>query len=182
MNFKDCLIALGSLPGEVGVECSGLVTAIGAQVHDLSIGDHVSAIGARFANKIRLDQRTVGKIPQEWPSKVAASCFVVYMTAWYSLVYVARLAKDDTILIHAAAGGLGQAAVPIAHLIGAKVYATTSTTEKRALLTKELAVSEDCIFDCRSTSFNDDVMRATRNRGVDVVLNSLTEWRTLDDD
>ena len=93
--------------------------------------------------------------------------------AYYGLIELARLCEGETVLIHAAAGGVGQAAIMIAQMVGAKIFATVGSDEKKAHITKTYQIPEDQIFFSRDTSFKEHVMRATDHQGVDVVLNSL---------
>ncbi|EKG09670.1 Beta-ketoacyl synthase, partial [Macrophomina phaseolina MS6] len=97
----------------------------------------------------------------------------MFSTAHYCLAEVARLSAGETCLIHAAAGGLGQAAIQIAQNIGAEVFATVSSPEQRQLLMDEYGILAEHIFSSRDLSFAVGVMRMTNGRGVDVVLNSL---------
>jgi len=83
------------------------------------------------------------------------------------------LKGGETVLIHSGAGGVGIAAIQIAHLKGAEVFATVSTLEKKDYLVKNLGVKRENIFNSRDSSFLPAIMVATNNRGVDVVLNSL---------
>jgi hypothetical protein len=84
------------------------------------------------------------------------------------------LSEGESVLVHAAAGGVGQAAIQLANLVGAEVFATVSTPEKRDLLINEYGVKKDHIFSSRDLSFVKGIMRMTNNRGIDVVLNSLS--------
>lgn len=106
--------------------------------------------------------------------EVAASIPVVFTTAYYSLVDVGKLSPGENVLIHAAAGGVGQAAIMVAQEIGADVFATVSSLEKKQLLMDTYQVPEDHIFFSRDTSFARGIHKATGGQGVDVVLNSLT--------
>ncbi len=102
-----------------------------------------------------------------------ASVPIVYCTAQYCLSNIARLEPGETILIHAAAGGVGQAAIMLAQATKATVLATVGSIEKKALLMETYGIPEGCIFYSRDTSFTQGVMDATAGKGVDVALNSL---------
>lgn len=106
--------------------------------------------------------------------ELAASAPLVFATAYYSLVEVGRLAPGETVLIHAAAGGVGQAAIMVAEDIGAKVFATVSSEEKKRFLMDTYHLPEEQIFFSRDTSFASGIHEATDGEGVDVALNSLT--------
>lgn len=99
---------------------------------------------------------------------------LVFSTAHYALVDNARLQPGETVLIHSAAGGLGQAAIQIAKAIGATIYATIGDEEKRAFLIEKYGIADENIFYSRNDQFVQQVRNATTQRGVNVVLNSLT--------
>ena len=187
LNFKDILIGLGQVPYEdPGLECAGLVVRTGKNVSDVFPGDRVCAcVFGSFANYVRCPALNVGKLADHVSYAEGASIPAVYATAFYGLRTLAQLQQGESVLIHAAAGGVGQAAITIAQLIGAHIFATVSTEEKRAHLVNNLGIAEENVFYSRDTSFKDNVMRATRQQGVDVVLNSLggdllhASWETL---
>lgn len=167
---------MGQLVNEhIGAECSGIITAAGrsALAHELAVGDRVCAMAeGSFANRIRCKATSVAKIGDDMPFEVAATMPVVWSTAYYSLVDVGRLRKGDTVLIHAAAGGVGQAAIILSQLIGAEVFVTVGNLEKKAFV-GTYNIPDDHIFFSRDISFSKGIMVATKGRGVDVVLNSL---------
>lgn len=176
LNFKDIMIVMGEVPGtQIGVECSGIVTAVGAGVPDLSVGDRVCAISEGcFSNYIHCPATNAWKLPSGIPLKIAATIPVTFCTAYYSMVDLARVEPGDNVLIHSAAGGVGQAAILLAQSIGAKVFATVSTQEKKEFLKKTYGLEEDQIFYSRDTGFGQAIRHATQGYGVDVVLNSLS--------
>ena len=104
------------------------------------------------------------------PDREAATFGVAYLTAWHSLCEVGRLAPGERVLIHSATGGVGLAAISIAKMIGARIYATAGSEAKRALL-RDLGV--EYVGDSRTVDFADEILDATDGDGVDVVLNSL---------
>lgn len=103
----------------------------------------------------------------------AARVLVVYCTAYYSLMDPGRLSKGESILIHAAAGGVGQAAVQLALMIGAEIFVTVGSVEEKESIMKEYGLPADHTFYSRNASFAAAIRRATNNRGIDVVLNCL---------
>jgi NADPH:quinone reductase-like Zn-dependent oxidoreductase len=113
-------------------------------------------------------------MPDNMPWEVAASIPAVFCTAYYSLVDLGRLAQGESILIHAAAGGVGQAAIIIAQRIGAKIFVTVGSEEKKKFLMDTYQLKEDQIFFSRDISFAQGIHRATGGQGVDVALNSLS--------
>lgn len=175
MNFKDIMVALGQIDANfMGAECSGIVVEIGKSVTDFVLGDRVCAVPTgSYATYGRCKSSGVVKIPDDMSFAVAASMPSVYCTAYYSLRDIARLSVDETVLIHGAAGGVGQAAINIAQMIGANIFATVGSAEKKRFLMTTYGIPEERIFYSRNTSFADFLREATGNRGVDVVLNSL---------
>jgi NADPH:quinone reductase-like Zn-dependent oxidoreductase len=105
---------------------------------------------------------------------------LIFLTAYYALVTVGRLQPDETVLIHAAAGGVGQAAIAIAQYIGAEIYATVGSPEKRQLLIEQYGIPDDHIFSSRDTSFAKGVMRATNGLGVGQYSHYNICWGKID--
>ena len=175
VNFRDCLTALGQLDSNfLGGECSGVVSRVSADC-DLRPGDRVvGLLTDTYRTFARGSALCVSKIPDEMTFAEASALPVVFFTAWYGLCDVARLQRGESVLIHAAAGGTGQAAIQVAKHIGAEIYITVGSEEKKKLLMDTYGILEDHIFYSRNTSFAQGIMRMTNNKGVDVVLNSLS--------
>ena len=177
LNFRDIMVAMGQLQEKImGFECSGTVTRVGPNpTHDFQPGDRVCALTTtgHWSNFIRIHYTGVGRIPSSMSFETAASIPMVFVTAYYSLVEVARLQKDETVLIHAAAGGVGQAAIIVAQYIGAEIYVTVGSREKHDFLVETYGIPSDHIFSSRDSSFHAELMAMTKGRGVDVLLNSL---------
>ncbi|KAF2207327.1 hypothetical protein CERZMDRAFT_107796 [Cercospora zeae-maydis SCOH1-5] len=179
LNFRDLMIAMGEhLAYSIGCEASGVISRVGSQVTEVQVGDRVTYItgldeSGCFSTFGRLDQSVVTRIPDELSHEEAAGLPAVYVTVLYALQDVARLAKGEKVLIHAAAGGVGQAAINYAKHVGAEIFATVSTLEKRKVLTETYDIPEDHVFSSRDLSFASGVRRMTNGEGVDVVLNSL---------
>ncbi|KAJ4863148.1 KR domain-containing protein [Trichoderma breve] len=182
LNFRDLMIAMGEHTAySMGSEAAGIISRVGPKVVDFAPGDRVVYIcGLDHVGCMhtygRLDQSTVAKVPDGLSLEMAAGLPVVYATVIYSLRETGRLMAGETILIHAAAGGVGQAAIRYAQHIGAEVYVTLSTAVKRdnQLIMKEFGIPEDHIFSSRDLTFVQGILRMTKGRGVDVVLNSLS--------
>ncbi len=177
MNFRDVLKALGLYPAETidarifGDEVAGEVVAVGSDVTHLAVGDKVFGLAVFGLATHTLARATdIRKMPSNLTYEEAATLPVVFMTAWYALHTVARMKKGETILVHAGAGGVGMAAIQIAHHLGADVIASAGSPAKRALL-KTLGVKH--VIDSRRGDFAESVMELTNGRGVDVVLNAL---------
>ncbi|MFE9429350.1 zinc-binding dehydrogenase, partial [Kitasatospora sp. NPDC006697] len=172
VNFRDVLGALGMYPGEVvlGHEFAGVVAEVGEGVADLRVGDRVFGLGRGvFGPECVVDARLVARIPCGWSFVRAASVPVVFLTAFYGLVDVGGLRGGESVLVHAAAGGVGMAAVQVAGYLGARVFATAS--EAKWAVVRGLGVDAACIGSSRDLSF-EGVIRGVSG-GVDVVLNSL---------
>jgi len=150
-----------------------VVTRIGAGVTSLKPGDRVfGIIPGNMGNYLRSEASVISKIPDGISTDGAASMPVVYLTAIYALEHIARLRKGESILIQSATGGLGMAAIQIAKHLGAEVYATVGTDEKRKVLSEEFGISPSRIFNSRKLSAVDDILQATGQQGLDVILSS----------
>ena len=175
LNFRDVLSALGMYPGDAGPlggECAGRVAAVGEGVEGLDVGDEVAAIAAgAFASHVTTRAELAVRKPPSIGFEEAATIPSAFMTAHHTLCGLARLAPGQRVLIHAASGGVGLAAVQLAQRVGAEVWATAGSPHKREFLAG-LGVRR--VMDSRSLSFADEVKAATGGEGVDVVLNSLT--------
>src|SRR5437879_3909880 len=152
------------------MECAGSVSRVGAKVENVDPGDEVMALAPRsFASHARTHSALVVPNPG-FSAEAAAGIPVAFLTASVGLEELAKLERGERVLIHAASGGVGQAAIQIAQDIGAEVFATAGSEKKRQLV-RELGV--DHVFDSRSLRFADEIREATGGEGVDVVLNSL---------
>ena len=177
LNFRDVMVAMGQLDSlTMGFECSGLITRVGpTSAHNLKVGDRVcSLIRGNWATHNHVHWTSVSPIPDEMSFEEAASIPVIYATAYYSLHELARLQAGETVLIHSAAGGVGQAAVALAQLAGAEVFVTVGSEEKRNFLMEKYGLGTHQVFYSRDTSFAKQIMAATQKKGVDVILNSLS--------
>ncbi|AXB42466.1 hypothetical protein A4R43_07935 [Amycolatopsis albispora] len=174
LNFRDVLIALGMYPDKamVGAEGAGVVLEVGPGVTALSPGDRVMGLltGA-FGPVAVADHRMLVPIPDGWSDTTAASVPVVFLTAYYALVDLAGLRAGEKVLIHAAAGGVGMAAVQLARYLGAEVFGTAGPAKHGTL--RELGLGDEAIASSRSLEFEGSIRDATHGTGVDVVLNSL---------
>lgn len=174
MNFRDCLMALGRIPGSsFGSECAGVVTRVGERCVLLP-GDRVVMSAAEtFKTFSRGKAHHVFKINEGMTFLEAASIPAQFGTAWQAVNELARLRAGETILIHAGAGGTGQAAVQVSQYLSGEVFATVGSEAKKHVLMDEYGIPEDHIFYSRDTTFAKGVMRMTKGRGVDVIINSL---------
>lgn len=186
LNFKDVLHTLGLLQEyseqqgvtdskdqPLGFECSGVVTAIGEKVKNIKIGDKIIATSPDGCMKsfINAPSDYVVKKPNTLNMIEAASIPTVFMTALYGLERLAKIKKGDKVLIHACAGGVGQAALQIAQNAGAVIFATAS--KKKWDFLKSKGVNH--VMDSRSLDYADEINKITNGEGVDIVLNSLKD-------
>lgn len=173
LNFRDVLNALGMYPAPVpplGSECAGIVTALGAGVTALAIGDAVVAIAPEsFASHCTVGAAMVVRKPAGISFAEAVTIPNAYLTALLCL-RIGNLKPGQRVLVHAAAGGVGSAAVTLARHFGLEVFATAGNAEKRAFATARGAAH---VFDSRSTAFADEILAVTGGEGVDLVINSL---------
>jgi acyl transferase domain-containing protein/NADPH:quinone reductase-like Zn-dependent oxidoreductase/nucleoside-diphosphate-sugar epimerase/acyl carrier protein len=176
VNFRDVMNVLGMYPGDAGImglEGAGVVLEVGSDVADLVPGDRVMGmVDAAFGPIVIADRRKVCPIPDGWSFTQAAGVPLVFLTALYALEDLGGLKSGESILVHAAAGGVGMAATQIARHLGAEVYGTASKGKWDALRAAGLA--DDHIASSRTTDFEHEFTIATDGQGVDVVLNALS--------
>ena len=174
INFRDVLQTLGMYPGApapIGIECAGVVTERGHAVHDLSVGSRVFGFApASLATEVTVPAAFLAPVPSDLSDEQAAGIPVAFLTAYYGLHRLAGLRRGEKVLVHAAAGGVGLAAVQLALRLGAEVFATAGSPEKREFIR---ALGVEHVMDSRSLAFADQIREITAGRGVDVVLNSL---------
>lgn len=184
MNFKDIMIGLGQIQHqELGFECSGVITKLGIEARraGFNSGDRVCAISnACYANFTRASCDGMIKLPDDMDFAIAASIPIVYCTAYHALFDIGRLTNGEAVLIHSAAGGVGQAAIMLAQHAGAEVFATVGSEEKKCLLIEKYGIPRDRIFSSRATTFEQGILKATQRKGVALVLSSVSaEMRRL---
>lgn len=181
LNFRDVMYAMGLLSDEavengfagptIGMELSGRITRVGKDVQGFQPGDAVLGFApACFASRVRTRSGAVALKPERLSFEEAATIPTTFFTAFYALCELARLRKGERVLVHGAAGGVGIAAIQLARHLGAEVFATASTNEKREFVR---LLGADHVFDSRSLAFADDILHCTGGQGVDIVLNSL---------
>ena len=175
VNFRDVLNVLGMYPGNPGAlgnECVGTITRVGPDVASLRPGQRVIAlVHGGFRSYAIAPALWVVPAPVGMPFEDAATIPMAFATAEYSLTRLAGLRRGERVLIHAATGGVGLAAVQIAQRAGAEIFATAGSDEKRALLAR-LGVQH--VMNSRTVTFAEEILERTNGEGVDVVLNSLT--------
>lgn len=174
LNFRDVLSALGMYPGEIkhlGSDCAGEVVAVGEGVTQFAVGDRVVAmVEGAFASHATTRWEFVAPLPAGVSFEQGAAIPTAYLTADITLNLVGGMSRGHRVLIHSGAGGVGMAAIALAHRAGAEIFATAGSPEKREVL-RRLGVHH--VLDSRSTSFADEIERITGGQGVHIVLNSL---------
>ena len=191
LNFKDVAVTMGIVPGNehlLGHEGAGIIRRIGKGATDRKVGDRVVvARHGTFANRIQVPTERTQLIPNSLSFEEAATIPLVYVTSLYSLSNIANLQKDQSVLIHSAAGGIGISCIQLAQHIGADIYVTVGSEEKRKFLTENFRIPPGRIFSSRTTRFASEIMKATEGKGIDVIVNSLTgdlldeSWRICAD-
>jgi NADPH2:quinone reductase len=152
----------------LGLELSGRVVAVGSDVTDVEPGDHVMAIvgGGAYAEYARVDRGMAVAIPEGFGFVEAAAIMESFVTAWEALVHLGEIAPGSSILIHAAAGGIGSAAVQIGSALGTRVFATASASRRAEVE----ALGAERVFDYNSEDFELGIRDATDGQGVDVIV------------
>ncbi|ESA33592.1 polyketide synthase family protein [Leptolyngbya sp. Heron Island J] len=186
LNFRDVLNALGMLqdyyeqelgidqPAKVpfGFECAGEVVAVGEQVTQFQVGDPVMALATgSLASFVTVAATQVAPKPEGFSFAEAATIPAAFLTAHYALHELAQIQPGERILIHSAAGGVGQAAVQLAQGIGAEIFGTASPGKWEFL--KASGVHH--VMNSRTLDFAQDILQQTQGQGVDIVLNSLNK-------
>lgn len=180
LNFRDLMWVLGLLPDDMlengytgpalGLECAGSVSRVGSNVKGVKIGERVVAMApSAFSTHAIVSAQRVARIPRGLSFEGAATIPVAFLTAYYSLVTLAKIKRNDWILIHGAAGGVGLAAIQVAQNKGARIIATAGSVAKREML-RSLGIEH--VLDSRSVNITEDVRKIVKE-GVDIVLNSL---------
>ncbi|MEU5355514.1 SDR family NAD(P)-dependent oxidoreductase, partial [Streptomyces sp. NPDC020947] len=178
LNFRDVLIALGMYPGDapIGSEGAGVVLEVGSAVSaatGLRPGDRVMGLLTEGVGPVSItDQRYLARIPQGWTFAQAAAVPIVFLTAYYGLFDLGGLQAGESVLVHAATGGVGMAAVQLARHAGAEVFGTASPGKWDTL--RGQGLDEDHIANSRTLDFEQTFTGYTGGRGMDVVLDSLS--------
>ncbi|XP_031618486.1 fatty acid synthase-like [Contarinia nasturtii] len=180
INFRDVMLSSGklsadSLPGDLATQ--DCILGLEFSGRD-SKGKRIMAMvqAKSLATTCVAQSNMIWEIPSNWTMEQASTVPCVYSTVYYALVVRGKMKKGESILIHAGSGGVGQAAINVALHHGLTVYTTVGSKEKREFLKKTFPQLTDAhIGNSRDTSFEQLIMRATKGKGVDLVLNSLAE-------
>lgn len=189
LNFRDLMIAMDRYPPSPGVpsvmgsDYAGTVLSCGEGVIGLKPGDPVMALsaghftpdgriveGSHFCATPNVSAFQAVPMPANLTFEEAAGVPTVFLTSYYALHHVARLAEGERLLVHSATGGVGMAAIQVARWLGAELFATAGSESKRALL-ESLGIAAP--MDSRSTRFAEETLQRTGGEGVDVILNTL---------
>jgi len=177
INFADLSARMGlypdapPIPCVVGYEVSGTIDAIGPDVRTLEVGHEVVALTrfGGYSDVVCVPQNQVVRTPPNISLRAAAGVPVNYLTAWLMLIELGNVQAEHTVLVHAAAGGVGQAALQICKWRGATVIGTASASKHERL--REAGI-DHCV-DYRTHDFEAEVMRITNGLGVDIVLDAV---------
>ncbi|MFI9538205.1 SDR family NAD(P)-dependent oxidoreductase [Nocardia fusca] len=174
LNFRDVLVALGTYPfpdARIGGEAAGIVLEVAPDVTEFAPGDRVFGFCWGIDSVAVADRRLLARMPRGWSFTQAAAVPVVYATAYYGLVDLGGAQPGQTLLLHAATGGVGMAAVQLARHLGLRLLVTASTPKWGTL--REMGFDDSDIGDSRTLEFERKFREATAGRGVDMVLDSL---------
>ena len=177
LNFSDVMKTLGLYPGlpdgpvALGAECSGRISRVADSSAHWKVGDEVIAVApGSFATHVTVNADLVARKPAKLTHAQAATIPIAFLTAQHALNQCARMTSDDRVLIHSASGGVGIAAMQLAKIAGATIFATAGNDEKREYV-RQLGAAK--VMDSRSLAFADETLQATDGEGIDIVLNSL---------
>ena len=156
----------------IGLEVAGIVAAVGAEVRHYRIGDRVCALtnGGGYAEYCAVPAAQALPWPAGYDAIRAGTIPETYFTVWANLFMHGRLARGEAALIHGGSSGIGVTAIQLAKEFGATAYATAGSDEKVAACVKLGAAAA---FNYRATDFHDEIKKATKDRGVDVVLDMI---------
>lgn len=176
LNFRDVLNARNLYPGDpgpLGCDCAGIITAIGSEVKNVEVGDRVMSMAMGcLGTQVYTTSALVAPIPEAMNFADAATIPTVFLTVYESLVNQGQLKKGDRVLIHTATGGIGLAAIQVCQLLGAEIYATAGSEDKRQYL-QSLGIKH--VYSSRTLDFKAEILQKSEGEAlIDVVLNTLT--------
>jgi putative PIG3 family NAD(P)H quinone oxidoreductase len=178
VNRADLMQRMGFYPPPpgasdvIGLECSGTVAAVGAEVTTYAVGDRVCALlaGGGYAELVAVPAGQVMPLPDGLDLVTGAALPEVAATVWSNVMMVAGLRPDETFLVHGGAGGIGTFAIQLVHRLGARVLTTAGSAEKLAIC-RELGA--DVTIDYKQQDFVEAVREATDGHGADVILDNM---------
>src|SRR3954447_19482265 len=156
----------------LGLECSGTVASVGAGVDGWSPGDEVCALlaGGGYAERVLVPAGQVMPVPAGVDLVTAGALPEVACTVWSNVFMVAGLQRDETLLVHGGAGGIGSFAIQPAHALGAGVVTTAGSPEKLEVCR---SLGADVAVSYREQDFVEEVRSATEGGGADVILDNM---------
>ncbi|CAI6336292.1 unnamed protein product [Periconia digitata] len=171
----------GHTHSRVGLQSSGIVQSVGANVSNVKVGDHVAALMPQgsLSTVARAHSKFLFKLPGHITFDAAATIPEAYCTASYALIEKARLVEGERLLIHDAATAVGQAALGLAQMIGADIWVTVKTASEKDLLKSERGIDDGQIWYAKSESFADGIMSDTDGNGVDVIFNTTSDSQLM---
>ncbi|KAI1348370.1 reducing type I polyketide synthase [Xylaria sp. FL0043] len=189
VNFKDVASIIGLVPENehlLGGEGSGIIRQVGSSVTNFSKGQRVAFFKrGSFGNRVQASHKVVHAIPDHMTFEEAATLPVAFATSIYALIHMGQMKKGHRVLIHSATGGVGISAIQLCQYIGAEVFATVGTQEKRDFLKTHYGIPDENIFNSRNSQFAQKILEQTDGYGVDIILNSLAgdlldeSWRII---
>ncbi|KAL9121206.1 MAG: hypothetical protein Q9187_002242 [Circinaria calcarea] len=178
VNFKDVAVSMGIVPENeytLGYEAAGVIKRLGPGATKFKIGDRVCFLNnGSYANRLQVPVGRAHFIPNSMTFEDAATIPSVYLASMYSLFDIANLKQGQSVLIHSASGGVGLSCIQLAQYMNAEIYVTIGTEEKRKFLADNYGIRQNRMFSSRNINFAKEILRATNNRGIDVIINSLT--------
>ncbi|KAI9148345.1 putative polyketide synthase protein [Paramyrothecium foliicola] len=178
VNFKDVAVTMGIVPENeftLGYEAAGIVRRLGPGVTKFKEGDRVCFLAnGSFANRLNVPTGRAHVIPDAMSFEDAATIPSVYLASIYSLFDIGNLKTGQSVLIHSASGGVGLSCIQLAKHVGAEIFVTVGTEEKRKFLVETYGIPPNRIFSSRDVKFAKEILRETNGRGIDVIINSLT--------
>jgi putative PIG3 family NAD(P)H quinone oxidoreductase len=156
----------------LGLECSGVVSAVGEGVGDWSVGDEVCCLLASggYAEKVLVPAGQVMPVPDGVDLVTAGALPEVACTVWSNVFMIAGLQQGETLLVHGGAGGIGTFAIQLAHALGARVVTTAGTPEKLEVCR---SLGADVTINYKEQDFVEEVKKATDGAGADVILDNM---------
>jgi NADPH:quinone reductase len=162
-----------SLPYTPGSDAAGVVDAVGPSVTKVKVGDRVytaKTLSGSYAEYTLALESQVHRLPEKISYAQGAAVWVPCGTAYHALYHSAKAHASETLLVHGASGGVGSAAVQLAHAMGLTVFGTASSDKGRELVKREGARQ---VFDHSKAGYTDEIMQATAGRGVDIIIEIL---------
>ncbi len=178
VNRADTLQRQGGYPPPpgasdvLGLECSGVVSVVGPDVEGWTVGDEACALlaGGGYAEKVLVPAGQVMPVPAGVDLVSAGALPEVACTVWSNLFMVAGLRREETLLVHGGAGGIGTFAIQLAHALGARVVTTAGSAEKLEVCR---SLGADVTVNYREQDFVEEVRAATDGAGADVILDNM---------